>query len=46
MKPLTQPEIHTKNSVSAFLALCETIKEAEVAADNPADFLFRGAKHR
>lgn len=42
MKPLTQPEIHTKNSVSAFLALCETIKEAEVAADNPADFLFRG----
>ena len=42
IKGNTRLEIHTKESVSSFLALCESIKSAEVAADNPADFLFRG----
>jgi hypothetical protein len=42
VKTHTRPETYTKESVSSFLALCEEIKTAEVAAFNPADFLFRG----
>lgn len=37
-----QLEIHSKESVSSFLALCETIKKEEVKSGNKADFLFRG----
>jgi hypothetical protein len=42
MKDNPHLEIHTKESVSSFLTLCEQIKKAEVKSGNKADFLFRG----
>jgi len=41
-KTRSQPETHTIESVSSFLALCERIKEREVKRGNKDDFLFRG----